>query len=195
LYPLDAVRLLILCAVMAGADKFVDIRKRGDKKIDVLRGCLPYARGIPGHDTLSDIMNALPPDVFCACLPNWTQALRGADPDIVAIDGKTSRRYDLSSAPLTAAQLSNAVRAHWGVENRLHRAMDVVFHDDLKRLRTGYGPANMTLIRHTAHNTLKRISNQDSLIVRKKKPHGTMKGLKNTLKTALRVIKRFTWVS
>lgn len=347
LYPLDEVLLLILCAVMAGADDFVEIRKWGDRKIDFLRGFLPYARGIPSHDTLNDIMNALPPDLFSACFTNWTQALRGADPDIVAIDGKTSRRahdgderplhtvsawasrqrlvlgqefcdekeneitaiprllerlelkgalvtidamgcqntiaravtakgadyllalkgnrkslheeavlffeqteklevytttdaehgrietrrayvsheidwlqagrrtpgeprfpglacigmveaeveekgrkttsrrYYLSSAPLTAAQLSSAVRAHWGVENRLHWVMDVVFHDDLMRLRTGYGPANMALIRHTALNIFKRISNKDSLKVRRKTAAWDDEYLKNALKTAV----------
>jgi hypothetical protein len=28
--------------------------------------------------------------------------------------------------------------------------MDVVFHDDLMRLRTGSGPANMATLRHAA---------------------------------------------
>ena len=41
--------------------------------------------------------------------------------------GQTSvaRRYFLSSAPLSAAALLHATRAHWGVENRLHWVMDV----------------------------------------------------------------------
>jgi hypothetical protein len=79
-----------------------------------------------------------------------------------------------------------------GVENRLHRAIDAVFHDDHKRLRTGYGPANMALIQHTARNTLKRISNQDSLIVRKKTPARDDEELKNALNSAVCVLKRFT---
>jgi predicted transposase YbfD/YdcC len=47
-----------------------------------------------------------------------------------------ARRYYLSSAQLSAEQLARAVRAHWGIENRLHWVMNVVFHDDLMRLRT-----------------------------------------------------------
>ncbi len=35
--------------------------------------------------------------------------------------------------------------------------MDVVFHDDLMRLRTGSGPANMATIRHAALNIVKQI--------------------------------------
>jgi predicted transposase YbfD/YdcC len=68
--------------------------------------------------------------------------------------GKTTlaRRYYLSSALLDAPTFARAVRAHWGVENRLHWVMDVVFHDDLARLRTGYGPENMAIVRHMAIN-------------------------------------------
>jgi hypothetical protein len=43
----------------------------------------------------------------------------------------TARRYYLSSAKLEPAQFARAVRAHWGIENRLHWVMDVVFYDDL----------------------------------------------------------------
>jgi len=49
----------------------------------------------------------------------------------------TARRFFLSSLPLDAPLLARAVRAHWGIENRLHWVLDVVFHDDLMRLRTG----------------------------------------------------------
>ncbi len=50
------------------------------------------------------------------------------------------RRYYLCSAKLDPEVFALAVRAHWGVENRLHWVLDVVFHDDLARLRTGAGP-------------------------------------------------------
>ena len=85
-------------------------------------------------------------------------------------DGKTSiaRRYHLSSAPLSAQAFAAAVRAHWGIENRLHWVMDVVFHDDLMRLRTGSGPAHMATIRHAALNIVKEIPDKASLKVRRK---------------------------
>ena len=84
--------------------------------------------------------------------------------------GQTSiaRRYFLSSASLSAAQILHATRAHWGVENRLHWVMDVVFHDDLMRLRTNNGPANMALVRHTALNILKNTNDKISLKNRRK---------------------------
>ena len=70
--------------------------------------------------------------------------------------GKTSRerRYYLSSARLDAATFARAVRGHWGIENRLHWVLDVVFRDDLARLRTGHAPENMAVVRHMAMNLL-----------------------------------------
>ncbi|PRD40343.1 ISAs1 family transposase, partial [Phyllobacterium phragmitis] len=78
------------------------------------------------------------------------------------------RRYYLSSATLTAQQFAHAVRAHWHVEIRLHWVMDVVFHDDLMRLRTQNGPANMATVRHMSLNLIRSINDKASLKVRRK---------------------------
>ena len=80
-------------------------------------------------------------------------------------DGKTSfsRRYYLTSAILAAEQFAAAARAHWGVEHRLHLVVDVVFHDDLMRLRTENGPANMAVVKHFIVNLIKEIPDKASL--------------------------------
>ena len=85
-------------------------------------------------------------------------------------DGRTtlSRRFYLSSAALDAHAFARAVRAHWGVENRLHWVMDVVFHDDLARLRTGHGPENMAVVKHMAMNLVRQASPTTSLKNRRK---------------------------
>ena len=85
--------------------------------------------------------------------------------------GQTSRerRYFLSSAPLDARLFAHAVRCHWHVENRLHWVMDVVFHDDLCRLRSGHGPQNMAVVRHMAMNLLRAAPGKQSFAVRRKK--------------------------
>ena len=85
-------------------------------------------------------------------------------------DGQTSisRRYYLSSAQLSAEQFGAAARAHWGVENRLHWVLDVVFHDDLMRLRKGSGPANMSVVKHFIINLIKQIPDKASLKTRRK---------------------------
>src|SRR3954467_15736737 len=79
------------------------------------------------------------------------------------------RRYYLCSARLDAATFARAVRGHWGIENRLHWVLDVVFKDDLARLRTGHGPANMAVIKHMAVNLLRRAEATTSLKNRRKR--------------------------
>jgi predicted transposase YbfD/YdcC len=332
--------LIVLRGTMAGTEDFVEIERWARKKLDFLRRLSPFAQGIPSHDTLNDMMNALPAGLFSECFTNWVDNLSKRDADNVAIDGKTSRRarrgegnplhldsawasrqrlvlgqqavdgcpkgtrsgkrneitaiprllerleltgalvtidaigcqrdiaeairakgadyllalrdnwptlaeevrlyfdrepasafhthktidgdrgrikvrrhrvshdvtwlstdrrfpgeprlpalamvgmveaeverrgktsiarrYYLSSAPLSAAQFARAVRAHWGIENRLLWVMDVVFQDDLMRLRTEHGPANMATIRHTALNLVRAIPDKASLKVRRK---------------------------
>jgi predicted transposase YbfD/YdcC len=85
-------------------------------------------------------------------------------------DGKTSveRRYFLSSLALDAKLFARAVRAHWGIENRLHWVLDLVFHDDLMRPRTDHGPKNMATIKHMAINLLRNATDKDSLKTRRK---------------------------
>jgi predicted transposase YbfD/YdcC len=61
------------------------------------------------------------------------------------------------------------VRGHWGIENRLHWVLDVVFRDDLARLRSGHGPANMAVIKHTALNLLTQAKPTTNLKNRRKK--------------------------
>src|SRR5215210_5281400 len=92
IYPLPEIMLLVLCATLAGAEDFVEARLWGVKNLAFLRRFLPFAEGIPSHDTLNDVVNALDPALFKTCFVTWVEGLREAEPDIVAIDGKTSRR-------------------------------------------------------------------------------------------------------
>ena len=66
LYPLPEIMLLILCATHSGAEDFVETPVWGLNKLPFLREILPFARGIPSHDTLNDVMNALDGDLFAA---------------------------------------------------------------------------------------------------------------------------------
>jgi len=64
-------------------------------------------------------------------------------------------RYYISSAALSAKAAGEAVRGHWGIENRLHWVLDVVFSDDQSRLRKGHGARNMAVVRHFAINLVR----------------------------------------
>ena len=100
---------------MAGADDFVEIERWADKKLDFLRRILPFNDGIPSHDTLNDVINALPADTFSACFVAWVESLRQDAPDIVAIDGKTSRRAHNRSRGKSPLHLVSA----WASRQRL----------------------------------------------------------------------------
>ncbi len=99
LYPLDEVLLLCLMAVLCGAESWVEIARFGDKKLALLRRFRPFSEGTPSHDQLGDIFAALDDGQFQRCFVAWVAALADLSADIVAIDGKTSRRsYQKSGA-------------------------------------------------------------------------------------------------
>ena len=58
---------------------------------------------------------------------------------------------------------------HIGVENRLHWVWDMIFREDLARFRSGDGPQNMAIIRHTTLNLLSRAKPNTSLKNRRKR--------------------------
>ena len=84
--------------------------------------------------------------------------------------GKTHEetRYYISSATLDAARAGQAVRGHWGIENRLHWILDVTFNDDQSRLRKGFGAKNMAVVRHFALNLVRSAKDTKSIKLRRK---------------------------
>ena len=96
-YPLGEVLLLALLAVLAGAETITDIARFGEKKLALLRRFQPFADGTPSHDHLGDILASLDAEAFQRCFVAWVASLTGAPlevvgRDVIAIDGKTSRR-------------------------------------------------------------------------------------------------------
>jgi len=57
---------------------------------------------------------------------------------------------DLTVEATDAAELADALRGHWGIENRLHWVRDVTFTEDLSQIRTGHGPTVMATLRNLA---------------------------------------------
>lgn len=91
-YPLDEILLLALLAVLAGAEGFTDIARFGEKKLSLLRRFRPFTQGTPSHDHLGDIFATLDAAAFRHCFVAWVAALTKTPPELIAIDGKTSRR-------------------------------------------------------------------------------------------------------
>ena len=76
--------------------------------------------------------------------------------------------YYISSAPLTAKAAAGAVRGHWGIENRLHRVLDVTFKEDLSRRRKGHGAKNIAVIRRFSINLVRAAKDKHSIKLRRK---------------------------
>jgi predicted transposase YbfD/YdcC len=66
-----------------------------------------------------------------------------------------SRYYICSLKNPSAERMQSAVRAHWGVENKLHWTIDMAFREDESRIRTDHAPANMAVLRHIALNLIR----------------------------------------
>jgi predicted transposase YbfD/YdcC len=75
----------------------------------------------------------------------------------------TETAYYLLSTPLTPEGLGNAVRSHWGVENRLHWMLNVVMNEDQARSRLDNSPYNLAILRHMALNLMQRDGSRVSL--------------------------------
>ena len=75
-------------------------------------------------------------------------------------DGKDSNevRYYILSKYLAGRRFAEAVRGHWGIENRLHWQLDVTFQEDQCRIRQGHADANFSILRRTALALLKNES-------------------------------------
>ena len=84
-----------LCAVVSGAEGFVDMADYGMSKEEWLRQRLglELTNGIPSHDTFNRVFSALDPQAFERCFMAWTQQLhQETQGEILAIDGKSLRR-------------------------------------------------------------------------------------------------------
>lgn len=84
----------------------------------------------------------------------------------------TEYRFYLTSFNNDAKRFAEAARGHWNVEINLHWSLDVSFHEDLCRVRTGYAAENFAIIRHIALNMLKNEKTSKVGIATKRKKAG-----------------------
>lgn len=112
---LDIVAIA-LCAVICGADSWVEVARFGQAKREWLRTFLALPHGIPSHDTFGRVFAALDPTAFERCFLGWVRALATVtDGQVVAIDGKTLRRSHDRANGQTALHLVSA----WACTNHL----------------------------------------------------------------------------
>lgn len=79
----------------------------------------------------------------------------------------TEQRFYISSLKADAAKLNTIIRSHWGVENKLHWCLDVIFNEDQSRVRKDNGAENFAILRRIALNILRKHKSKGSLNVKR----------------------------
>jgi predicted transposase YbfD/YdcC len=91
MYPLREILFLVVCASICSCDDYEDIVDWGEARLDFLRRYLDFHWGIPCVDWLRCLMNRVDPELFSACFTAWVADCWPERPDLLALDGKTSR--------------------------------------------------------------------------------------------------------
>jgi hypothetical protein len=86
------ILVIPVCAVIAGAESWVDMALYDQKKADWLSTFLRLPNGIPAHETFRRVFMLIDPEDFESRFTVWMQAFAvSVDREVVAIDGKTVR--------------------------------------------------------------------------------------------------------
>ncbi len=92
-HQLIDILVIAVCAVIAGAESWVDMALYGRSKAEWLKGFLDLPYGIPSHDTFRRVFMLIDPQAFEAAFTAWARSLATQfEREVVAIDGKTVRR-------------------------------------------------------------------------------------------------------
>jgi predicted transposase YbfD/YdcC len=119
---LDIIAITV-CAVICGADSWVEVQKYGIAKHDWFKGFLRLPNGIPSHDTFGRVFAAILPEQFQACFAAWmAEVAERLGLHQIAIDGKTLRGSHDRGRGKAALHLIGA----WAVENHLRLGQQAV---------------------------------------------------------------------
>jgi len=107
---------ITICAVISGADTYVEIEEYGNAKYKWLKKILALPNGIPSHDTFSRVFARINPQEFQQCFLKWIESISQlTQGEIIAIDGKTIRHSYDKNAGTSAIHMVSA----WATGNRL----------------------------------------------------------------------------
>ena len=94
LYPLEEILLLCLCAVISGADCWVEVALYGQQRLAFLRRFLPFKHGVPSHDQLGIVFARLDAEQFQSCFIAWVERFTTALPGWWRTVSGTTKRPD-----------------------------------------------------------------------------------------------------
>ena len=123
LHSLLNIIVIAICAVICGAENWVDVELYGNLKEEWLKQYLDLSNGIPSHDTFGRVFRRLKAEGFQACFLAWVKAVNElTQGQVIAIDGKELRRSMDGSLGKRAIHMVSA----WANENRLVLAQQKV---------------------------------------------------------------------
>src|SRR5690349_23763805 len=107
---------MALCAVIGGADTWVDMATFARRRKDWFQRFLELPNGVPSHHTFKRVFDRLDPLPLQQALVQWLHALSETlGIRHIAIDGKTLRHSGGRSSPLRSLHLVSA----WATEANL----------------------------------------------------------------------------
>jgi predicted transposase YbfD/YdcC len=119
LHELLDIITIAICAVICGADDWVEMEQFGNDKREFFDKFLVLTNGIPSHDTFGRVFARINPEQFQSCFLEWVQDLicasGGLLRGVIAIDGKTLCGSRDTVGGKGAIQMVSA----WAQENRM----------------------------------------------------------------------------
>ncbi len=82
---------------------------------------------------------------------------------------KKEKRYYITSLNLSAKDFLHLSRAHWSIENHLHRTLDVHFQEDASQEHDHHAATNLSILRKLALSLLKQVEPKKALILKIRK--------------------------
>ena len=120
-HKLEDILIIAICAVISGADSFVEIEQYARGKRAWLERFLELENGIPSHDTFRRVFMLLDSEAWQGVFFNWTRKLALAETasptEVRAVDGKWSRSSGLHTVSVWASEHS-VVLAQQQVANK-----------------------------------------------------------------------------
>jgi predicted transposase YbfD/YdcC len=115
-YPLLEIITIAICAVVAGANSWVEVETFGKSKKDWLKQFLKLEHGVPSHDTYGDVFRMIDADEFQRSFMQWVERVFTVTKgQVIALDGKTARRSHDQGIGQDAIHMVNAWASASGI--------------------------------------------------------------------------------